>query len=128
MRDVADPAYCVAQANLLFGSLSLFMDITVAAQGISLLLFFIRTSITALLYLPYAILQCLTSQKAPATQEQDGDGSCVFYEGTVYHVRRKPIHNAFRYAEQARALFWCHHVHWARPSSYLWNCCPAGTL
>ncbi|CAL8469053.1 g8594 [Coccomyxa elongata] len=73
------------------------MDLTIAAQGVSLLLFFIRTSITAVLYLPYAILKCLTSQKAPATQEQDGDGSCVFYEGTVYHVRRKPIHNAFRY-------------------------------
>ncbi|BDA45180.1 hypothetical protein COCOBI_06-6630 [Coccomyxa sp. Obi] len=73
------------------------MDLTIAAQGISLLLFFIRTSITAVLYLPYAILQCLSSQKVPATQEQDGDSSCVFYEGTVYHVRRKPVHNAFRY-------------------------------
>ncbi|KAK9908354.1 hypothetical protein WJX75_006503 [Coccomyxa subellipsoidea] len=23
--------------------------------------------------------------------------SCIFYEGTVYHIRRRPIHNSFRY-------------------------------
>lgn len=73
------------------------MDLVLAAQGFALLVFFVKTSIIAAIYLPYAIFKCLlpsiTKDERPG---READACCVFYEGSVYHVRRIPIYNAFR--------------------------------
>lgn len=69
------------------------MDLNLMAQAVALLGFLLKSSIIAAICLPYAILRCLTPSKTASDPAQD---SCVFYEGTVYHVRRKPLHNSFR--------------------------------
>lgn len=65
------------------------------AQAFALLSFLVHRLATCLLYLPYAILRCSIN----SLRKRNGaveDKGCTFYEGTVFHERRKPVHNAFR--------------------------------
>ena len=65
------------------------------AQAFALLSFLVHRIAACLLYLPYAVLRCSINslRKRNGAVEEKG---CTFYEGTVFHERRKPVHNAFR--------------------------------
>ena len=60
----------------------------------SLLLTFARASVLVLLSLPQVLLQSIIMHVESAK-------GVVFYEGTIRHVRRKPVYNAFTYAASA---------------------------
>jgi len=69
-------------------------NLVLAAQALALLGFLASSILRVACYLPYALLRCLLLSKAAA--DSSDDACCVFYEGTVCHERRKPVHNAFR--------------------------------
>ena len=65
------------------------------AQALALFTFVVQTIAACLLHLPVAILRCFLGSFRKRKAE-DGDPGCVFYEGTVFHERLKPVHNSFR--------------------------------
>ena len=76
-------------------------DFVLLAQGLALLTFLVHRIAACLLYLPYAVLRCSVNslrKRNEAVEEQ----SCTFYEGTVFHERRRPVHNAFRCTHPSR--------------------------
>ena len=79
------------------------LDSVLLAQGLALLSFLVHRIAACLLYLPYAILRCSINSLRKRTGAVEEDG-CTFYEGTVFHERRKPVHNAFRCIHPSR---WC---------------------
>ncbi len=48
------------------------------------------------LALPVILARLATARTAAPAQQQRDDGSCTFYEGTVSHVRRRPVVNQFQ--------------------------------
>lgn len=71
-------------------------DLVVLAQGFALLFFLLKTIVTAVAFLPYAFLRCVAAPKASTNESKASEGPVVYYEGTVYHIRRKPVVNSFR--------------------------------
>ena len=70
-------------------------DTVLLAQGLALLVFLVQSTAACIFHLPIAILRCCLSSFRKCKTE-DGDEGCTFYEGTVFHERHKPVHNAFR--------------------------------
>ena len=79
-------------------------ELVLALQGIALLYFVVKTSITVVLSLPAALLQCWWSSSAQGALSDESTG-CVFYEGSVWHERTRPVHNTFRYVDSPISLY-----------------------
>lgn len=65
-------------------------------QAAALLWTLVTASLQVLFDLPYALLRC--SRAAGADKALQNCGStvqCIFYEGTVKHVRTRPAYHAF---------------------------------
>ena len=49
-----------------------------------------------ILCLPVAIFKCVQSSSVKASSGALADAPAVFYEGSVHHIRRRPVFNEFR--------------------------------
>lgn len=73
------------------------MDYATAAMGAALLASILKEAAWLLLALPRALLaSCWTSLWGCAAADARTDAQCIFYEGTVYHCRERPVKNSFR--------------------------------
>jgi hypothetical protein len=70
--------------------IGLIPQMDVLYKGGSLLWTQISCAVGILLALPVFLLECLW----PWRSDEDG-GSCIFYEGVVRHLRKRPVENAF---------------------------------
>ena len=76
-------------------------DTILLAQGLALLSFLVHRIAAGLFYFPHAFLRCSINSLRNCTGAVEEEG-CIFYEGTVFHERRKPVHNAFRCIRPSR--------------------------
>lgn len=67
-----------------------------ACQAAALLWTVVTASLQVLLNLPYALLRCCAAAVSKAPRNGGSAGQCIFYEGTVEHVRKRPVHHAFK--------------------------------
>jgi hypothetical protein len=65
------------------------------AQLFALLWTAFYVGVRTLLHLPFAIGCAALNDLSPNSKGRDG--KCVFYEGTVTHVRKKPAQHSFQY-------------------------------
>ena len=75
-------------------------NVVLLLQGGALLWFLVRTSVRVLLSLPVALVHSLCGSLTGDGQQKSSTcmTGCVFYEGTVSHVRARPVYNAFQCA------------------------------
>ena len=76
------------------------MPYTQICMAASLLLTFARASVLVLLSFPQLLLQSISMPVESAK-------GVIFYEGTIRHVRRAPVYNAFTYGASANLLAGC---------------------
>ena len=79
-------------------------ELVLLLQGGALVWFLCITIVRVLLSLPAAVLHSLwgSLQHSPQQQGSHSSAGCVFYEGTVSHVRARPVYNAFQCASTNR--------------------------
>lgn len=72
-------------------------NVVLICQAAALFYNVILSSVRLLLSLPYALLCCCVATVSKPQHDDGNPGQCTFYEGVVEHVRRRPVHHAFRY-------------------------------
>ncbi len=73
------------------------MDTTILAMGTSLLWSLLWATTVAIVQLPRAVIaSALSTLWGDAGPSKPKQGYCTFYEGEVYHERKRPVRNEFR--------------------------------
>ena len=66
------------------------------AQAAELLWTLLYTVVMCAIDIPIAAFLCMLEYPQEAEDKKQVSSTCIFYEGTVDHERKKPVHHAFR--------------------------------